>query len=347
MDKQRRTKKPFMLTVVQTLMVPVLVLLFFEILDYAVAGQHVIGSIADIKTLLRNLITAFAFSLAISANLFSGRMDLSLGAQMYAGVILGGNLALAMGWGGIGVLICSMVAAGLCGLLIGTMFVNMRILPMVLGLGMTLVFECICYSVNDQQGVLLFGKPGTDILSNVGFVIAIALALLFVTMYLFQYSTYGYKLRAIQGSQKLAGDAGVNIFTNCVQCYILAGVLAGIAGVFNAAYSGSLTPVMGMSSNGTVFSNMFPMMLGMWIGSFSHNQQLGMLMGSLSVRILILGMSKLSMGNSMQNIILYTLFLLFSIYNANRARLGNRKAWNDRYALAQKTKAELAQKALA
>lgn len=347
MKKQGNAKKSLLLTVGQTIMVPVLVWLFFEILDYAVTGQHVIGSIADIKTLLRNLITAFAFALAISANLFSGRMDLSLGAQMYAGVILGGNLALSLGLGGAGVLVCSMLVAGLCGLLIGTLFVNMRILPMVLGLGMTLVFECICYSVNDQQGLMLFGKPGTEILSDVVFVIVVAAALLLVAMYLFQYSTYGYKLRAIQGSQKLAGDSGINIFTNCIQCYVLAGVLAGIAGVFNAAYSGTLTPVMGMSSNSTVFSNMFPMMLGIWIGSFSHNQQLGVLMGSLSVRILILGMSKLSLGNSTQNLILYALFLLFSIYNANRTRLGSRKAWQERYELAQKTKKQLAEKAAA
>lgn len=340
-------KKPLILTVGQTIAVPLLVWLVFEILDYSIAGQHTISSIADMKTLMRNLITAFAFALAISANLFSGRMDLSLGAQMYAGVILGGNLAISLGLGGIGVLVCSMVVAGLCGLLIGTLFVNMRILPMVLGLGMTLVFECVCYAVNDQQGVMLYGKSGMDVLSNVAFVVIVAVVLLLITMYLFQYSTYGYKLRAIQGSQKLAGDSGINIFTNCVQCYVLAGVLAGAAGVFNAAYSGTLTPVMGMTSNGTVFSNMFPMMLGMWIGSFSRNQQLGVLMGSLSVRILILGMSKLALGNSTQNLILYALFLLFSIYNANRSRLGSRKAWHDRYELAQRTKKEMKQKAAA
>lgn len=326
------------MSLLQTILLPLVVWLVFELLDQAVAGQHVIASLADIKTLLRNLITAFAFTLAISCNLFCGRMDLSLGAQMYAGVIIGGNLAIAMGWGGIGILVCAMVVSGLCGLVIGTMFIHMRILPMVLGLGMTLVFECICYGVNDQQGVTLFGKPGVEILSNVGFIIAVAGLLLVVTMYLFQYSSYGYRLRAIQGSQKLASDAGINIFRNCVQCYVLAGVLAACAGVFNAAYSGSLTPVMGMTSNGTVFSNMFPLMLGMWIGSFCRNQQLGLLMGSLSVRILIMGLSKLSLNNSMQNIILYTLFLLFSIYNANKSKISFSKARRARYELAQKTK---------
>lgn len=330
--------KPKLITALKVIALPLLMWLLFEILDLSISGQHVLGSLADIKTLLRNLITTFAFALAISCNLFSGRMDLSLGAQMYAGVIIGGNIAVSLGFGGVGVLIFSMVVSALCGLVVGVLFVNMRILPMVLGLGMTLVYECVCYGVNDQQGITLYGKQGVEILSNVGFIIAMAFVLLVITMYLFQYSVYGYKLRAIQGSQKLAHDAGINIFTNCIQCYVLAGVLAGCAGVFNAAYSGSLAPVMGMTSNSSVFSNMFPMLLGMWIGSFCHNQQLGLLMGSLSVRIFIMGLSKLSISNSAQNILLYTMFLLFSIYSSNKDKLGNRKAKRERIALAQKAK---------
>lgn len=338
MSKALTVKKSYALSALQIVLLPVLVWLLCEVLDWTIAGQHVIGSLADIKTLLRNLITAFAFTLALSCNLFCGRMDLSLGAQMYAGVIIGGNIAIALGWGGIGILVCTMVVSALCGLVIGTLFVNLRILPMVLGLGMTLVFECICYGVNDQQGVTLYGKPGIEILSNVGFIVGVAAVLLVVSMYLFQYSVYGYRLRAIQGSQKLANDSGINIFRNCIQCYILAGVLAGCAGVFSTAYSGSLAPVMGMASNATVFSNMFPLMLGMWIGSFCSNQQLGLLMGSLSVRMLMMGLSKLSLNNSMQNIILYTLFLLFSIYISNKSKFTEAKEHRARYALAQKTK---------
>ena len=325
-------------TALKVVALPVLVWLLFELLDYTIAGQHVLSSIADMKTLLRNLITTFAFSLAISCNLFSGRMDLSLGAQMYAGVIIGGNIAVALGLGGIGVLVCAMLVSGLCGLVVGLLFINLRILPMVLGLGMTLVCECICFGVNDQQGLTLFGKPGVEILSNVGFIVAVAVVVLIVTMYLFQSSVFGYKLRAIQGNQKLAHDAGINIFSNCVQCYVLAGVMAGLAGVFTAAYSGSLQPVMGMSSNTMVFSNMFPMLLGMYIGSKCNNPQLGMLMGSLSVRIFILGLSKLSVSNSMQNILLYSLFLLFSIFNTNRSKLGAAKARHARIELARKTR---------
>ena len=95
----------------------------------------------------------------------------------------------------------------LAGGFVGFLFINMRILPMVLGLGISLVYECISFSMYNQQGLNLFGKPGVSILSNWGFIIVVTLLVMLVMTYLFQYSGFGYNRRAIQGNQKLAHDA--------------------------------------------------------------------------------------------------------------------------------------------
>ncbi len=320
--------------------VPLAVWVIMELIDRTVVGMGVINNTADFKTLFRNLISSLAFALAISTNLQCGRMDLSMGAQMYAGVIFGGNIAMMLGFGGIGVLIFSMIVGGLCGLLIGTIFVNLRILPMVLGLGMTLVFECICFAINNQQGIILFGQKGMEVLSNVTFIVIVTVLIILVAHYLFQFSRFGFRYRAIQGSQKLANDAGINIFVNCVLSYVIAGVLVACAGVFTTAYSGSLTPVLGMSSNGKVFSNMFPMVLGAWIGSLCDNREVGVLMGAVSVNLLTMGLAKLGLASSLQNVITYTLFLIFIIYNMNKHKFAYAKARKARLALAQKVMAE-------
>lgn len=325
------------LRVVKTTAVPILVWLIMELILRNTVGTRVLQNSADIKTIFRNLVSTVAFSLAISTNLNCGRMDLSLGAQMYAGTIFGGNLALMMGWGGIGMLICAMIIGGICGVATGIIFVNMRILPMVLGLGMTLIFECICFMINRQQGVTVYGKPGIQTLSNVSFIIIVAILLIIISTYLFQWSRFGYRYRAIQGNQKLASDAGINIYTNCVLCYLIGGILVACAGVFITAYSGSLTPVLGMNSNGYVFSNMFPMILGIWIGSFCNNRQIGILMAAISVNLLTITLSKMGLGISTQNMIVYTLFLLFVIYNANKSKFAYRKMKAARIALAEET----------
>lgn len=338
----KATAKERLLTVVRTLAIPFLCWLVMDILDRSFAGLGVINSSADIKILFRNLISSLAFALAISANLQCGRMDLSIGSQMYVGVIFGGNIALSLGLGGFGVLVCSMVVGGLCGLLVGIIFINLRILPMVLGLGMTLVFECICFMVNKQQGVILFGKPNMEILSNIGFIVAVTAVVVLVAYYLFQVSRFGFRYRAIQGSQKLAADAGINIFSNCVYSYIIAGVLVACAGVFTTVFAGSLAPVLGMSSNSYVFSNMFPMVLGAWIGVMCNNQQLGVCLASVSVNLIIMGLSKLGISNSVQNVVIYGLFLLLVVYNANKSKIAYHKARRARAALAAKQMKEKA-----
>lgn len=341
--KVNRTKE-FAIRIMKAVAVPVAIWAIMQTIDMIFAHMGVINNSADVKTLFRNLISSLAFALAIGANLNCGRMDLSLGAQMYAGVIFGGNIALALGLGGVGVLVLSMVIGAACGLLIGYLFVTLRILPMVLGLGMTLVFECICFAINNQQGVILYGKPGVEILSNISFIVVVTAVVVLFAYFFFQLSTFGYKYRAIQGNQKLAGDAGINIFSNCVICYVIAGVLVATAGVFTTIYQGNLTPVLGMSSNGKVFTNMFPMVLGTWIGTLCHNREGGILMGAVSVNIIILGLTKLGLSASVQNVIIYALFLIFVVYNTNVRKISYAKARKARLAEAQ---AMLARKATA
>ena len=95
---------------------------------------------------------------------------------------------------------------------------------------------------------------------------------------------------------------------------------------------------MGMTSNTQVFKNMFPMALGLLIGSYSHKPVIGILLGSLSVKILTMCLSKLAMDSSMQNIIIYSLFLLLNIYRMNAYRFNYAKEKKARIELAKQTR---------
>ena len=170
-----------------------------ELLNLAFCGVHTLNSTVDYTTLMRNLVTSFCFALGLNCNLPVGRMDTSTGSQMYLACIIGGNIALSLNLGGVGVLVFSMLFGMLAGGFVGFLFINMRILPMVLGLGISLVYECISFSMYNQQGLNLFGKPGVSILSNWGFIIVVTLLVMLVMTYLFQYSGFGYNRRAIQG----------------------------------------------------------------------------------------------------------------------------------------------------
>lgn len=338
-------KKHITLTnILFTISVPAAVWLVMEVLNVTICGVHTMDSTVDWTTLLRNLASCFCFALGLSCNMPQGRMDTSTGAQMYLACILGGNVALSLGLGGVGILVFSLVLGLAVGLFTGFLFVNLRILPMVLGLGISLVYECISFSMYDQQGLNLFGMKGVSILSDKLFIVAVLAVVILVMTYLFQYSTFGYDRRAIQGNQKLANDSGINIYTNAVVCYTLAGGMVAIAGVFDTAYKSNLIPVLGMNSNSTVFAAMFPMAVGMWLSKKS-NPVVGILAGALAVQILIQGLAKFAsagMSSYWQTCLKYSCWLVFMIYRMNEDRLLQRKARRARIALAKHTRQERA-----
>lgn len=327
--------------VLKLLALPVIVYLIMNTIDLAVTGQGVISSGTEVRALFRNVLTTFSFAVAINCNLRTGRMDLSLGSQQYLACIFGGNLALQLGLGGIGVLVFSMAFGLLTGLVVGVLYTQTRIAPMVFGIGMSLIFECLSFGAYNQQGLMLYGKPGVSILSEIWFVILVTLILILVMTFMFQYSTFGYKGRAVQGNQRLASDAGVNIYVNCIISYTLAGGLAACAGIFNTAFMGTMVPVLDMGSNGMFFGSMFPMFVGAWLGAFVSNSVVGILFSTISVRLLGLGLAKLSMEGTMQNIIIFALFLIFMILRDNLSKLSYRKKRRARQELARKTRQEM------
>lgn len=339
-----RKKHVLLMNTLFTAAVPLTVWLVMEALDFSLTGLHTMNSMVDWTTLMRNLVSSFCFALGLNCNMALGRMDTSTGSQMYLACIIGGNLALSMNLGGVGVLVFSLLLGMIAGGFVGFLFINLRILPMVLGLGISLVYECISFSTYNQQGLNLFGKPGVSILSDRMFIILVTVIIMVVMTYLFQYSSFGYKRRAIQGNQKLANDAGINIYVNALLCYVAAGALVAVAGVFDTAYKSNLVPVLGMNSNSTVFSNMFPMAVGLWLAKKS-NPVIGILAGSLSVQFLVLGLAKftnIGMSDYMQTCIKYSVWLVFMIYRMNEDKIQLFKDKRARVALAKATRAQRA-----
>lgn len=205
-----------------TLAVPLSMWLLMEILCLAVMGRHVIGSTLDFTNYVRTVGISACIALALSFNLGSGRFDLSLGGQRMVATIVGGNVALAMGWGSAGVILCALAFGLLFGTLVGFVFVTFRVPPMVLGIGMALIYECVAFASSNANGLQLFGK-GCESLSNMYVTIAVvAMATLFVGV-MFQYTRFGYQMRAIQGSQRIAKNSGINIFLHAMLCYTMAG----------------------------------------------------------------------------------------------------------------------------
>ena len=300
-------------------------------------GQHLINSALDIKTLIRNTGISAIIAFALSFNLSCGRFDLSLGAQRLAGTIVGGILAMKLGLSGIWFLLFALGFGVLFGLITGLIFIWTRVPPMVLGIGIGLIWECVPYVASQGKGLNIFGVAGTEVLTETNFIITMVIVVAIFVMVLLGTTKFGYEMRAIQGSQRIAQSSGINIFKHAVGCYTLAGGLVCVAGMTEAAYTTQMTASLGLTSNGTVVSNMFPMILGGYIGRWS-NQAIGIVTASLTLKIFAFGLSHLEMSEANTNVANMILFVAFLVFLANESILKTKKAEKARIAQAHEKK---------
>lgn len=321
------------------LALPVAVYLIMEVLVMVFKGGHVINTALDVKNLIRNAGISALISFALSMNLTSGRMDLSLGAQRIAGTIIGGVVAGMLGLSGIWIMLLAIVFGFLFGGLVGVAYVTLRIPPMVLGIGMACIYECIGFAATNGTGLRLMGNQGARILGDVNFTIAVVLITVVVMLVLMRYSKFSYYFRAVQGSQQIARNAGINVFVNVAICYTVAGVLATMAGVLEAAFSGTMSPAMGLTSNGSVMANMFPMMIGCSFLSKYIDANIGVVSAAVALKIFAMGLNCFGVSDALSSCINMVLYIAFLVYLANAYRIDQAKADKKRIAQAKAFKA--------
>jgi Ribose/xylose/arabinose/galactoside ABC-type transport systems, permease components len=323
-----------------TIAFPLAMYLLMECAVYALTGGHLIASELDIKNLIRSTGISAATAIALSMNLTSGRMDLSLGAQRLFGTIMGGVIAQSLGLGGIWVMIFAVIMGFVGGGLVGYLFVTLRIPPMVLGIGMACIYECIGSIVTGGRGLRLANTAGVELLSDSNFTIAVLILMIIAIWIILTYTKFSYDFRAVQGNQKIAREAGVNVFKNVFICYVLAGILVVIGGVLETAFGGSMDAATGLTSSGSVMSGMFAMSLGMYMAKWS-NQPIGIVVATLTLKFFTTALTAFSISNNLNNSIQMILFLVFLVFSANKDVLKVRKHDEARKKLAIETKEKM------
>ncbi|GHV44187.1 inner-membrane translocator [Spirochaetia bacterium] len=324
-----------------TLAFPVTVLVIMEILCRIKMGRHVFNTLLDIQNYVRSVGISACTALALSYNLGHGRFDLSLGAQRMLVAIIGGNIAIKLGLGAPGIILFSLAFGFIAGSLVGMLFVVTRIPAMVLGVGMGLVYECIAFALSKSQGLQLYGLKGVSNLSNMYLTICVVIAAVLIVMILERYTKFGFYTRAINGSQRIAHNSGINIFAHAVGCYAIAGGLVSFSGVFDAAFKGRMDAELGFGSNASVMTNCFPMFLGKFMSRWSSTS-VGILFSTMTIKIFETGLSVIKVSATGQQVYTMSLFLALLIFLANENVFKNSSAKKERIAEAAVKKAKLA-----
>ena len=237
----------------------VALIVFFSIFGQGFLSQINITGIGQSATETGLLAIAETFVIV------TGGIDLSVGAILgLAGVVGAKVMATNIGGGGPGVdigagIVVGLLVGGAAGLANGFMVVRMKLTPFVATLAMLGIAGGLTLVLTD--GLTVLGTPavvatmGNQVLAGYFTIPILVTIVAFVigALYL-HYSRFGRWAFAIGSNSSAAADAGIPVGRHVIKVYVLAGVMAGMAGLIDLMRLGTGSPLSGVNSNLTAIA---------------------------------------------------------------------------------------------
>lgn len=316
---------------------PIGMFLIMELICAVGYSRHIFETSQDVIDFFRKSSVSILASYALLLNMENGRMDMSLGGQKLIGCLVGGNLALSLGFGSIGVLVMGTVFGMVSGLLTGLLYVTLRIPAMVLGIGVALVYEAIsaAYAIDGFQ---LFGRSGVELLGNVWLITGIAIVVILLMLLLIGHTKFGLHYKAIGSAQRIAKNSGINIYKSAVICYALSGALIAASGILDTGFNGYMTTQLNLSSVSIAFSGFVPVFVALFLQRWC-NTILGVPVAVIIFRILSMGLTVMSLPSSASTVITMSMLLFFLVFTGKLGDISYKKLVKQRYDAVNKSAA--------
>jgi ribose transport system permease protein len=251
----------------QTFWVSVAALVAFIVLSFT---SDVFATQQNLFNVTRNFAFVAIIAIGMTAVIVSGGIDLSVGAvlvlsgmvigmTMHAGMSIWLSIPLALG--------VSLLVGAINGLLIAYVGVP----PFVVTLGMLSIARSVAMVLSDNRMVYEFGPDQPKLLAlGGGFVelplpfveaailipspVLFLLVLMFATAYAFRWTRWGRHVFAIGGNQNAATLTGVPVKRIQVTVYMFCSFTAGIAGILEVGWLGTITTGLGQGMELTVIA---------------------------------------------------------------------------------------------
>lgn len=310
--------------IIGTLAIPVIASIILEALCLS-HGQNIITNAKSFDNFVIYAAIVMITTIALSINLNSGRFDFSLGSMAALSAVIGAKVSYAILGGGTGsaalMLVLTIVAGAIIGLLSGILYVLLRIPPIITSLGVTLIYEGILYTLTSGKYLMteVQNASMSEFVGTCIYAFLIILAVLVFSILLFDHTKFGFDYNALKNGQKVAVNTGIKEVGNAVICYMICGGLMGIVGFLNAARNTNINGgQLNFGSIAIMFTAFLPMFIGSYIGRFS-NEKLGFLLAAVVMSLLNSTFAVFSneVTASMQSIINAVLLVVFLIYLNN------------------------------
>lgn len=300
-----RKLRNFGYRVIMSLGVPIVFSLIAIILAYSanntlfISASGGMGTVKNIMSFVNSIVMTLVAALALNSNLNSGRMDFSLGATGILAALLASFIV--PGLRSVNeiflFLFLTIIFGMVLGLINSMVFIFLKLPPIVMSLGMCLVFEGIAKiflildptSASSGSKTILYNDLTSNFFLEPIIIFPILAVVMVIMSAMFCYTKFGYNKNALVYDQKISVDTGINEITNCIVCFVMAGALIGLYQVLDICGQSQIQIKTDLGSSTTVFRNFLPIFIGGILAKYS-NQIVGLTLAVFSTTILTTGM---------------------------------------------------------
>ena len=313
MNKKQIAKKAVKQTGA-TLALPVIVYVLLLIIS-GIGGHGFLNifSGAALSSILTDAAYMTIVALGIGFQLKFGRFDFSGGALIVVSATIGGVVADACSGGIIVLVIVSGVTAVVLSVINASVYSWLKIPISVVSLAMAYLFEAI-------PGIVLGGDAGPNIMfmseyNKLGLfpLIFVPFAVACILYFCYdKFTVVGRQSTLLARNQGAAVNIGINEKKNVIVCYIVSGILFGLAGAVYATQNTLVVITTPLQTAGTLFSNIIPSLVGLFLSRFIDDT-LGTFVGAFTISMLYFGLESMGVLSGMRTIY-YAVFLAAFIF---------------------------------
>jgi ribose/xylose/arabinose/galactoside ABC-type transport system permease subunit len=295
--------------------------LTFAIAIVAIVFQSLQSSFLSLEVIistLRSMSSIAIIGLGLTLVIVVGEIDLSFAATYGLAANVVAACWVLHGWSLYAALIVALLACLLIGAINGLLVAFARVPAFIVTLGTyNLIYGFSLYIGKSQTISPAYpasGKhvPGSQLsffsgltkkLGSAGFSVEIIwmVGIALLIAFILHRTIFGFRLFAIGGNAEAARLARLPVRKNKILAFMIAGLLAGVAGVLDFSFSGSVAPTAGLEQT-------FPVFAAVIIGGASlaggRGTVIGTMGGALLLAALATGLSLVSSGPFVQQMFL-------------------------------------------
>jgi len=326
MTKQKRIT----VNIVKSLLLPAGMFLALWILTRFI-GQGQFGTWDSTVAIIRNTMLGSCISLAMACNLLNGRWDFSIGMMVILCPVLAMPLVETLDIGVFGLISVCVVIGLLLGLLSGVAYLVIRVPSIVTSLGFYVIYESVITVWRGGSGARIKDFSMLQ-LAQFPYIVFVAGAGFILFYVLFTHTRFGYNVRSLAKSQALAVNSGIHERRNVLGCYLLCGFFVALAGIIYVCMSGTILADMRQNGSSTLmFEAIPPVFIGFFLMKYT-NLTVGVIIGTLTMKLLTAGMLAMGIPSAMQNVGVGLFLLVFIAFTNNQLKIYDARKARDRIA---------------